>query len=148
MVTQVETRSPGEETSGIPIAVSTATANSATLPVKKEKPDSPPPQRDVAPIHRPSPLPLLDYLSQNQAYINVRTTRKSIARPQCSICLKTFSRSGTLKVILFKLLRFAVENLTCRTGKVFGGKLFWLRIIRGISKLNEVHPKPPENSRG
>ena len=113
MVTQVETRSPGEETSGVPIAVSTATANSATLPVKKEKPDSPPPQREVAPIRRPSPLPFLGYLSQNQAYINVRTTRKLIARPQCSICSKTFSRSGTLKVILFKLLQFAVRNLTC-----------------------------------
>ena len=99
MVTQVQTRSPGEDTTGVPTAVSTATANSAALPVKREKPDSPPPPREVSPIHLPSPLPLLGYLSQNQAYINVRPTRKSIARPQCSICSKTFSRSGTLKVI-------------------------------------------------
>ena len=103
MVTQVQTRSPEEDTSGVPIAVSTATANSATLPVKREKTDSPPPPppppREVSPISLPSPLPFLGYLPQTQAYINVRTTRKSIARPQCSICSKTFSRSGTLKVI-------------------------------------------------
>jgi len=103
MLTQVEMRSPavtGEDTSGVPIAVSTATANPGTLTVKKEKTDSPPPTREVSPIRSPSPLPFLGYLSQNQAIGNAQKTRKLTARPQCSICLKTFSRSGTLKVIL------------------------------------------------
>ena len=113
MLTQVETRLSavnGEDTSGVPIAVSTATANPSTLSVKKEKADSPPPAREVSPIRSPSPLPFLGYLSQNQAIGNARKTRKLIARPQCSICLKTFSRSGSLKVILFndKVFAFTV----------------------------------------
>jgi len=103
MLTQVEKRSPGEDTSGVPITVSTATANPGTLPVKREKTDSPPPPREVSPMRRPSPLPFLGYLSQNQAYVKVRTTRKLTARPQCSVCSKTFSRSGTLRVILLIL---------------------------------------------
>ena len=125
MFTQVETRSPGGDASGPPIAVSTATANTGTLPVKKEKTDSPPPPREVSPIRRPSPPRFLSYLSQNQAYANVRTTRKLIARPQCSICSKTFSRSGTLKVILCNdsfVLQFTVRNLTRRARKVSSQK--------------------------
>ena len=125
MLSQVETRSPGangENTTVVPIAVSTATANPDTLRVKREKTDSPPPTREVPPIRRPSPLPFLGYLSQDQANVSARTTRKLIARPQCSICLKTFSRSGTLKVILFNdllLLLFADRNVTCRARKVY-----------------------------
>ena len=100
--TQVETRSPGEDkTSGAPTGVSTATANPGTLPVKTEKTDSPPLPREVPPIRGPSPLPFLGHFPQN--YVNVRPTRKLIARPQCSVCSKTFSRSGTLKVkLIFK----------------------------------------------
>lgn len=76
--------------------------------VKKEKPDSPPssppPQTEVTSAPRPCPFSFpsmarLGYLSQNQAYVPAGTSRRKLtARPQCSICSKTFSRSGTLKV--------------------------------------------------
>ena len=89
--------------------VSMATAGPGTSPVrvKKEKIDSPPasPQAttEVTPLHRPRSLPFssmarLGYFSQNQADATTRMTEKLIVRFQCSVCSKTFSRSGTLKV--------------------------------------------------
>ena len=95
---------------GPPTAVSMATASPGTTPVrvKIEKTDSSPPLTEVNSLHRPRSLPFasvarLGYLPQNQADVTTRMpiiTRKLAARPQCSVCLKTFSRSGTLKVIV------------------------------------------------
>ena len=94
------------DTSKAPTEVSMATTGPDTSTVKKEKPDSPPPQQtEVTPVHGPRPLPFqnmtrLGYLSQNQTYVTDGATRRRLnTRPQCSICLKTFSRSGTLKVL-------------------------------------------------
>ncbi|KAL9965690.1 hypothetical protein ACROYT_G029528 [Oculina patagonica] len=99
-----QARNNSEETSEEPTGETMATSGPDTPTVKKEKPDSPPPTTEVAPVLRPWPSPFpsmarLGYLSQNQAYVTAEASRRrASARPQCSICSKTFSRSGTLKV--------------------------------------------------
>lgn len=103
-------RNNTEDTSEVPTGVSMATTGPGTTTVKKEKtdspPSSPPPQTEVTSTPRPCPFSFpsmarLGYLSQNQAYVTAGTSRRRLtARPQCSICSKTFSRSGTLKVII------------------------------------------------
>ena len=98
-------RNSTADTSEQPTGVTMATTGPDTPIVKKEKPNSPPPQTEVTTIHCPRLLPFpriarLGYLSQNEVYVTTGARRRLNARPQCSICLKTFSRSGTLKVLV------------------------------------------------
>lgn len=104
------------DTSEVSTGVSMATTGPDTPTVKKEKTDSPSPPTDVTPVHHPWPstfpsMARLGYLSQNQAYVTAGTTRRRVsARPQCSICLKRFSRSGTLKVILASVANTKLQD--------------------------------------
>ena len=78
--------------------VSIASTHTSEVQVKIEKPDTSPPKMEACAMFQPETR--LNYLSQYHAYVTPRRTRKRLSyRPQCSVCLKTFSRSGTLKVL-------------------------------------------------
>ena len=78
--------------------VSIATTHTSELQVKIEKPDTPPPKMETSPMFPPETR--LGYHPQCHAFATPRRTRRLLSYlPQCSVCLKTFSRSGTLRVL-------------------------------------------------
>lgn len=92
--------------------IATADPGTSLVRVKREKPDSP--QASARAVTNPKSTPFpsmvrLGYLSQNQAVANTsKMAGKVLVRFQCSLCSKTFSRSGTLKVnVYFRTYTFS-----------------------------------------
>ena len=87
------------------VPIATADPGTSSVRVKREKPDSP--QASARAVTNPKSTPFpsmvrLGYLSQNQAVANTsKMAGKVLVRFQCTLCSKTFSRSGTLKVNVY-----------------------------------------------
>ncbi|CAH3146504.1 unnamed protein product, partial [Pocillopora meandrina] len=84
------------------VPIATADPGTSSVRVKREKPDSL--QASARAVTNPKSTPFpsmvrLGYLSQNQAVANTsKMAGRVLVRFQCTLCSKTFSRSGTLKV--------------------------------------------------
>lgn len=101
-IAETPSRCTTRDTDVTSTSVSIATGSSVTpqVQVKIEKTETPPPQTEAGPRSPPDTSTTgYGYLTQNQVDVTPRSTgRQLLYRPQCPVCLKTFSRSGTLKV--------------------------------------------------